>query len=51
LEIREDLVLKKSPNEPASVIIKIHRKLLPALKSAGLTEFSFESGFLGHKEN
>ena len=32
-------------------IIKIHRKLLPALKSAGLTEFSFESGFLGHKEN
>ncbi len=28
-------------------IIKIHRKLLPALKSAGLTEFSFDSGFLG----
>ena len=28
-------------------IIKIHRKLLPAPKGAGLTEFSFDSGFLG----
>jgi len=28
-------------------IIKIHRKLLPASKDAGLTEFSFDSGFLG----
>jgi len=32
-------------------IIKIHRKLLPASKDAGLTKFSFDSGFLGHKEN
>ena len=31
-------------------IIKIHRKLLPAPKGAGLTEFSFDSGFLGCKE-
>ncbi len=30
-----------------SDIIKIHRKLLPASLDAGLTEFSFESGFLG----
>ena len=28
-------------------IIKIHRKLLPAPKGAGLTEFSSDSGFLG----
>jgi len=28
-------------------IIKIHRKLLPASKDAGLMEFSFDNGFLG----
>jgi len=32
-------------------IIKIHRKLLLASKDVGLTEFSFDNGFLGHKEN
>ena len=30
-----------------NVIIKIHRKLLPAPEGAGLTDFSFDSGFLG----